>query len=66
MLRVLRGDEGSFPLLIMSTSVRKVMPRTEHVLSVGRARDVGHAEIFSVVSYVSFALFPRMAAHLIV
>lgn len=67
MLRVLRRDEGSFPLLIMSTSVRKVTQRTEHILLEGIACNVVRAEIISHVSYASSVCpFPRKATHYIV
>lgn len=56
MLRVLRSDGGSFPLLIMSTSVRKVTQRTKHIFLEGTACNVIRAVITSYVSYISSAL----------
>lgn len=44
-------------LLLMSWSIQKVEQSSERVLLGEKACNVSPAEIFSVVSYVSFALF---------
>lgn len=53
MLGVRHREEGS---LIMSMSVQDVKQRAEGVLLEEEACNVGTAEIYSLASYVSFAL----------